>query len=71
MSVSVKTFDTAAEAAQALAGDRTARFMSGGTWIMRAVNEGEQSFSTVLLTRDQTLKQIQVQGDRVVIGACQ
>jgi len=69
MSVSVKTFDTATEAAQALAGDRTARFMGGGTWIMRAVNEGEQSFSTVLLTRDQTLKQIQVQGDRVVIGA--
>ena len=69
MSISVKTFDTAAEAAQVLSTDRTARFMGGGTWIMRAVNEGNQSFSSVLLARDPVLRQIQAQGDRVVIGA--
>ena len=69
MSISVKTFDTTAEAAQVLASDRAARFMGGGTWIMRAVNEGEQSFSSILLATDPALRQVQAQGDRVVIGA--
>ena len=70
MSISVKTFASSAEAASALSADRTARFMGGGTLIMRAINEGDQSFNTILLASDPALKQIQVQGDRVVIGAC-
>lgn len=70
MSISVKTFTSSAEAATALSGDRAARFMGGGTLIMRAVNEGDQSFNTILLASDPALKQIQPQGDRVIIGAC-
>ncbi len=69
MSISVKTFDSAAEAARALIGDRTARFMGGGTLIMRDINEGEQSFSTILLAKDQALKQIHARGEQIVIGA--
>ena len=69
MSISVKTFASSAEAATALSGDRAARFMGGGTLIMRAVNEGDQSFNTIVLANDPALKQVQPQGDRLVIGA--
>jgi CO/xanthine dehydrogenase FAD-binding subunit len=62
-------FSTAADAARALSGDRATRFMGGGTLVMRAVNEGDQSFSTIVLTKDPALKQIQAHGDRMVIGA--
>ncbi len=69
MSISVKTFASSAEAATALSGDRTARFMGGGTLIMRAVNEGDQSFNTIVRATDPALRQVQLQGDRVIIGA--
>ena len=69
MSISVKTFASSAEAATALSGDRAARFMGGGTLIMRAVNEGDQSFNTIVLANDAALKQVQPQGDRLIIGA--
>ncbi len=69
MSISVKTFPSANEAAQALSADRTARFLGGGTLIMRAVNEGDQSFSTIIRANDPVFTQIQPQGDRIVIGA--
>ncbi len=69
MSISVKTFATAPEAAQAVSSDRAARFLGGGTLIMRAVNEGDQSFNTIVMANDPGLRQVQAQGDRVVIGA--
>lgn len=69
MSISVKMFSSAAEAAHALSSDHAARFMGGGTLVMRAVNAGDQSFNTIVLAKDATLKQIQQQGDRIVIGA--
>lgn len=69
MSISVKTFATAPEAAQAVSGDRMARFLGGGTLIMRAVNEGDQSFNTIVMADDPGLRQIQAQGERVSIGA--
>ncbi len=69
MSISVKTFASTAEAATALSGDRAARFMGGGTLIMRAVNEGDQSFNTILLANDPALTEIQAQGDRLIIGS--
>ena len=69
MSISVKTFATAPEAAQAVSSDRASRFLGGGTLIMRAVNEGDQSFNTVVMASDPGMRQIQAQGDRAVIGA--
>lgn len=69
MSINVRTFASSVEAATALSGDRAARFMGGGTLIMRAVNEGDQSFNTILLANDPALIQIQPQGDRLIIGA--
>lgn len=69
MGVSVRTFSTADEAAQALAGDRNARFFGGGTLIMRAVNEGDQSFTSILRATDPSLRDVRSQGDDVELGA--
>ena len=48
MPVSVKTFATVPEAASALSSERGARYIGGGTLLMRAVNEGDLSFSTIV-----------------------
>ena len=52
MAVTVKTFTSASEAAGALSSDRSARYLGGGTLVMRALNEGDVSISTVIRTVD-------------------
>ena len=69
MPVSVRTFQGAEEAERALAASRTARYFGGGTLVMRAVNAGDQAFDTIVRATDPRLRQIQMQGDSVVIGA--
>jgi len=69
MPVSVRTFQGAEEAERALAASRTARYFGGGTLVMRAVNAGDQAFDTIVRATDPRLRQIQLQGDSVVIGA--
>ena len=65
--LTVETFDTLAQAAQAMGPD--ARFLGGGTLVMRAVNYGDQSFSRILRARDPALTDIRAERDRIVIGA--
>jgi len=48
MPVTVKTFATSGEAASALSSDRGACYLGGGTLVMRALNEGDISISTVV-----------------------
>jgi CO/xanthine dehydrogenase FAD-binding subunit len=69
MSVSVKTFATASEASSVLSSDRAARYMGGGTLLMRALNEGDISIETVVRATDRSLNRIDTSGGRVVIGA--
>jgi CO/xanthine dehydrogenase FAD-binding subunit len=69
MPVTVKTFASSGEAAAALSSDRGARYLGGGTLVMRALNEGDVSISTVVRVTDRALKRIDVSGARVVIGA--
>lgn len=69
MPVRVETFDRMDEAARALNASRSARFLGGGTLIMRAVNAGDQSFDTIIRLRDPEFRAIRVQGDGIVIGA--
>jgi len=69
MPVTVKTFANLGEAAAALLSDRGARYLGGGTLVMRALNEGDVSISTVVRTNDAALLRIEASGPRVVIGA--
>ena len=69
MPVTVKTCATPAEAAAALAADRGARFIAGGTLVMRALNEGDVEISTLVRLGDRALAPIQPRGARVTLGA--
>lgn len=69
MSLVVETLPTLAEAARRLSSDRGARFLAGGTLVMRALNEGDTSFGTILRTTDPALSRIEPSGDRVRLGA--
>ena len=66
--VDVMTFNSLGEAATALSSNRGARFLAGGTLVMRAVNEGDQSIETIVRTTDPAFQTVQSQGDRVIIG---
>ncbi len=61
--------NSASEAADILAANPGAKLLAGGTLVMRAVNEGDQSFNTVVRIVDPALSQIQVSGDRASIGS--
>jgi CO/xanthine dehydrogenase FAD-binding subunit len=69
MSVTVKTFSTSAEAAAALSSERGARYLGGGTLVMRALNEGDISISTVVRATDGALARLDVASSRITIGA--
>jgi CO/xanthine dehydrogenase FAD-binding subunit len=69
MPVTVRTFASLGEAASALGSEREARFFGGGTLLMRALNEGNPPFATMVRTTDPRLKEIRTGGQRIVIGA--
>jgi CO/xanthine dehydrogenase FAD-binding subunit len=69
MPVTVKTFATSGEAAAALASERDARYLGGGTLVMRALNEGDLSVSTIVRATDHALTQLDLAGSRITIGA--
>ena len=60
MPVTVKTFTSSGDAAAALSSDRSARYLGGGTLVMRALNEGDISISTVVRATDRALSRIDV-----------
>lgn len=68
--ITVETFDTLDQAANAMATGRDkTRFLGGGTLIMRGVNYGAQSFDRIICTRDPQLREIRAEGGRIRIGA--
>jgi xanthine dehydrogenase small subunit len=69
MPVSVKTFATVPEAASALSSERGARYIGGGTLVMRALNEGDLSFSSIVRVQDRNLSAVRASGGRISIGA--
>jgi xanthine dehydrogenase small subunit len=69
MPVTVKTCATPADAAAALSSDRGARYIAGGTLVMRALNEGDVEITTLVRLADRSLAQIRTSGARVSIGA--
>src|SRR5689334_13200116 len=69
MPVTVKTFASSSEAAAALSSDRSARYLGGGTLVMRALNEGDISIATVVRAADHALTRIDASSTRVTIGA--
>ena len=69
MALSVIRADSAQRAAAILAGDKRARFVGGGTLIVRDVNYGDGSIDKLVLSDRLGLDRIAVDGDRVTLGA--
>jgi CO/xanthine dehydrogenase FAD-binding subunit len=69
MPLSLKACATAAEAVAAMTAERGARYLGGGTLVMRDVNEGDLSFSTLVRSTDRALTRLETSGSRIVIGA--
>lgn len=68
MPLSLLTFETLAEASAALSGDRS-RYLGGGTLAVRAANEGDLSFETLIRAIDPALVDVGISGDTVRLGA--
>ena len=69
MALSIIRADSAQRAAAILAGDKGARFVGGGTLIVRDVNYGDGSIDKLVLSDGLGLDRIAVDGDRVTLGA--
>lgn len=68
MPLALKTYPTIAEAGSALK-QSDARYLGGGTLVVRAANEGDVSFSTFVRSTDPALSAINVEDGRAEIGA--
>ncbi len=69
MPVRVETCASVDEAARALSANRGARVFGGGTLLMRALNEADPAVSVLVRVTDPALRRIDIQGDRIAIGA--
>ena len=68
MTVTVKTFARLVDAAAALASERGACFLAGGTLVMRAVNEADPAIETIVRSTDPSFLNIAVSSGRVELG---
>jgi CO/xanthine dehydrogenase FAD-binding subunit len=69
VTVTVKTFDRLTDAAGALSSERGARFLAGGTLVMRAVNEADPTITTLVRSTDPSFLRVAVSAARVELGA--
>jgi CO/xanthine dehydrogenase FAD-binding subunit len=69
VNIQVKTFARLAEAAGALSSERGARFLGGGTLLMRAVNEADPAIQTIVRATDPGLSHIAASSGRIELGA--
>lgn len=68
MPLSLRTYPTIGEAGAALASG-SARYMGGGTLLVRAANEGDLTFDTLVRSTDPALRAIEIVGGQVRLGA--
>ena len=69
MTVGLQTCETLRDASSAIGRDPAARFLGGGTLLVRALNEGTADFATLVRCTDRALTEIRPSGSRVRIGA--
>ena len=69
MTVGLQTFETLRDASAAVGREPSARFLGGGTLLVRALNEGAADFSTLVRCTDRALAGIRASGSRLRIGA--
>lgn len=68
MPLSLQTFATVREASAALSAG-SARYLGGGTLVVRAANEGDLSFDTLVCSSEPELRRIDISGGKARLGA--
>ena len=68
MSITVKTFPRLVDAAGALAQERGARFLAGGTLVMREVNNADPEIETIIRSTDPSFSHIAASSGRVELA---
>lgn len=68
MPLSLRSFGTVEEASAALKAPN-ARYLGGGTLVVRAANEGDLTFDTFVRATDARLRNIEITGSTVTLGA--
>ena len=68
MTIGLQTFETLRDASAAVGRDPSARFLGGGTLLVRALNEGGADFSTLVRCTDRALAGVRASGSRLRIG---
>jgi len=69
MAVAVKTFDKLRDAVAALGADAGARYLGGGTLLVRDLNEGDLAVTALVRTTDRGIGEIRPSGSRITLGA--
>ena len=69
LTIELETHASLRDAAGALARDDKARFLGGGTLLVRELNEGVAAFTTLIRSTDRALHEVRASGTRVRIGA--
>jgi xanthine dehydrogenase small subunit len=69
VTVTVKTFDRLTDAAGVLSSERGARFLAGGTLVMRAVNEADPTITTLVRSTDPSFVSVAISAGRIELGA--
>ena len=69
MGLGLETFPTLAAAGEALAANAAARYLGGGTLVVRSANEGDVGFETYVTASERALTDIVVADGRATIGA--
>jgi CO/xanthine dehydrogenase FAD-binding subunit len=69
MPLTLQTFPTTDAAGAALAADGAARYLGGGTLVVRSANEGDISFSRYVRAIEPALSSISADSGRVTLGA--
>lgn len=67
--LTVQSYAEIGAAAAALRSDQHARYVAGGTLVMRDLNEGDTRHSVLVRVTDPALAEIRTAGDRIEIGA--
>ena len=69
VTVELQTCGTLRDASAVVGRDPSARFLGGGTLLVRALNEEAADFSTLVRCTDRVLTEVRASGSRVRIGA--
>src|SRR5690349_9753947 len=69
MSLALKTFDRLRDAVSALGSDAGARYLGGGTLLVRDLNDGDLGVTTLVRATERGIAEIRSSGSRITLGA--